>query len=93
MSDFSQFTSPRQIRFLMGKILRKTDIYKPFCCVRSLAMVTFKHFTNGTFHYNIWDFSKNFHIFVRGVYKDLQYEEGTCSLRMWMCSTSKVFDQ
>ena len=31
----------------------------------------------GIFHYNIWDFSKGFHIFVRGVYYQPKREEGS----------------
>ena len=74
MSDFSQFPSPRLMSFLVGKF----DTRLIFTSLSVMFFTSNSDFLNilamGLFHYYyysiIWNFSKGFHIFVRGVYID-----------------------
>ena len=79
----SLFSSPRQISFLIWKIYHKTDIYKPFCCVLSPVMVTFKNILPIVlFHNNIWVFKRISIFFLRGVYYSVTYK-----VRALFCAT------
>ena len=78
MSDFSHFPSPRQINFFVRENLTQDLHLQAFLfCSFSSSSDFLNILPVGLFYYDTWDFSKGFHIFVRGVYLKTRKENNT----------------